>query len=46
MFSFLFAIVQVHVHLKRHEMKDMPENDEAIAQWCRDIFVAKVVRPC
>ncbi|OIT32207.1 PREDICTED: 1-acyl-sn-glycerol-3-phosphate acyltransferase 2 [Nicotiana attenuata] len=31
----------VHVHLKRHEMKDMPENDEAIAQWCRDIFVAK-----
>lgn len=31
----------VHVHLKRHEMKDMPENDEAIAQWCRDVFVAK-----
>lgn len=31
----------VHVHLKRHEMKDLPENDDAIAQWCRDIFVAK-----
>ncbi|KAK4338815.1 hypothetical protein RND71_040277 [Anisodus tanguticus] len=31
----------VHVHLKRHEMKDLPENDDAIAQWCREIFVAK-----
>ncbi|CAN4123348.1 unnamed protein product [Withania somnifera] len=31
----------VHVHLKRHEMKDLSENDDAIAQWCRDIFVAK-----
>ncbi|KAG9134746.1 hypothetical protein Leryth_001056 [Lithospermum erythrorhizon] len=31
----------VHVHLKRHLMKDLPENDEAIAQWCKDIFVAK-----
>lgn len=31
----------VHVHIKRHEMKDLPENDEAIAQWCRDIFTAK-----
>lgn len=33
------------MHLKRHEMKDLPENDDAIAQWCRDIFVAKVC-PC
>ncbi|KAL2225927.1 UNVERIFIED_CONTAM: 1-acyl-sn-glycerol-3-phosphate acyltransferase 2 [Sesamum indicum] len=31
----------VHVHLKRHLMKDLPETDEAIAQWCRDAFVAK-----
>ncbi|PHT37266.1 1-acyl-sn-glycerol-3-phosphate acyltransferase 2, partial [Capsicum baccatum] len=31
----------VHVHIKRHEMKDLPENDDAIAQWCRDIFLAK-----
>ncbi|KDP37345.1 hypothetical protein JCGZ_06799 [Jatropha curcas] len=31
----------VHVHLKRHLMKDLPELDEAVAQWCRDIFVAK-----
>ncbi|KAJ9181122.1 hypothetical protein P3X46_009286 [Hevea brasiliensis] len=31
----------VHVHLKRHLMKDLPETDDAVAQWCRDIFVAK-----
>ncbi|CAN4118453.1 unnamed protein product [Withania somnifera] len=31
----------VLVHIKRHEMKDLPENDDAIAQWCRDIFLAK-----
>jgi len=23
-------------------MKDLPEAEEAVAQWCRDIFVAKV----
>ncbi|KAH0644947.1 hypothetical protein KY284_032831 [Solanum tuberosum] len=27
--------------LKQHEMKDLRENDDAIAQWCRDIYVAK-----
>ncbi|XP_020212123.1 1-acyl-sn-glycerol-3-phosphate acyltransferase 2 isoform X1 [Cajanus cajan] len=31
----------VHVHIKRHLMKELPETDEAVAQWCRDIFVAK-----
>ncbi|XP_038694455.1 1-acyl-sn-glycerol-3-phosphate acyltransferase 2-like isoform X2 [Tripterygium wilfordii] len=31
----------VHVHLKRHMMKDLPETDEAVAQWCREMFVAK-----
>ncbi|XP_057999786.1 1-acyl-sn-glycerol-3-phosphate acyltransferase 2 isoform X1 [Hevea brasiliensis] len=31
----------VHVHLKRHLMTDLPESDDAVAQWCRDIFVAK-----
>ncbi|KAJ4979442.1 hypothetical protein NE237_010222 [Protea cynaroides] len=31
----------VHVHIKRHLMKDLPETDDAVAQWCRDIFVAK-----
>ncbi|RZC25562.1 1-acyl-sn-glycerol-3-phosphate acyltransferase 2 isoform C [Glycine soja] len=31
----------VHVHIKRHAMKDLPEEDEAVAQWCRDVFVAK-----
>uniref|UniRef100_A0A5B7AHZ5 1-acylglycerol-3-phosphate O-acyltransferase n=1 Tax=Davidia involucrata TaxID=16924 RepID=A0A5B7AHZ5_DAVIN len=31
----------VHVHLKRHLMKDLPETDDAVAQWCKDVFVAK-----
>ncbi|XP_073283575.1 1-acyl-sn-glycerol-3-phosphate acyltransferase 2-like isoform X1 [Primulina huaijiensis] len=31
----------VHVHLKREPMKDLPDTDDAVAQWCRDIFVAK-----
>ncbi|XP_057438705.1 1-acyl-sn-glycerol-3-phosphate acyltransferase 2 [Lotus japonicus] len=31
----------LQVHIKRHLMKDLPESDEAVSQWCRDIFVAK-----
>ncbi|PNY15242.1 1-acyl-sn-glycerol-3-phosphate acyltransferase 2-like protein [Trifolium pratense] len=31
----------VQVHIKRHLMNELPEKDEAVAQWCRDIFVAK-----
>ncbi|OWM67215.1 1-acyl-sn-glycerol-3-phosphate acyltransferase 2 [Punica granatum] len=31
----------LHLHLKRHAMKDLPESDDAVAQWCRDIFVEK-----
>ncbi|KAI4348725.1 hypothetical protein L6164_009412 [Bauhinia variegata] len=31
----------VHVHIKRHLMKELPETDEAVAQWCRDVFMAK-----
>ncbi|KAG7017581.1 1-acyl-sn-glycerol-3-phosphate acyltransferase 2 [Cucurbita argyrosperma subsp. argyrosperma] len=31
----------VHVHIKRHSMKELPETEDAIAQWCRDMFVAK-----
>ncbi|CAK9146707.1 unnamed protein product [Ilex paraguariensis] len=34
-------IVQVHVHIERHLMQDLPETSSGIAQWCRDIFVAK-----
>ncbi|CAN1745145.1 1-acyl-sn-glycerol-3-phosphate acyltransferase 2 [Linum perenne] len=34
----------VHVHLRRHSVKDLPDTDEAIAQWCKDLFVAKVRR--
>ncbi|GAB4851587.1 1-acyl-sn-glycerol-3-phosphate acyltransferase 2 [Ancistrocladus abbreviatus] len=31
----------VHVHIKRHLMKDLPISDDDVAQWCRDLFVAK-----
>ncbi|KAL6532904.1 1-acyl-sn-glycerol-3-phosphate acyltransferase 2 [Orobanche gracilis] len=31
----------VHVHLKRHLMKDLPETDDTVAQWCRDAFFVK-----
>lgn len=31
----------VHVHIKRHKMQDLPETDDAVAQWCRDAFAAK-----
>ncbi|XXG48600.1 hypothetical protein AAC387_Pa02g3001 [Persea americana] len=31
----------VHVHIKRHSMNQLPQTDEGVAQWCRDIFVAK-----
>ncbi|KAI0523409.1 hypothetical protein KFK09_005804 [Dendrobium nobile] len=32
---------QIHVHMKRRPMNEVPETDEAIAQWCRDMFMAK-----
>ncbi|KAI3984361.1 hypothetical protein MKX01_011315 [Papaver californicum] len=31
----------IHVHIKRHLMKDLPDTEEGVAQWCKDIFVAK-----
>ncbi|KAL5981973.1 phospholipid scramblase 1 [Asimina triloba] len=31
----------VHVHMKRHLIKELPQTDDGVAQWCRDIFVAK-----
>ncbi|KAL8147264.1 hypothetical protein AgCh_004839 [Apium graveolens] len=31
----------VHIHLKRHLMKDLPETDDSVAQWCKDAFVVK-----
>ncbi|KAH9615209.1 hypothetical protein KSS87_021853, partial [Heliosperma pusillum] len=31
----------VKVHLKRHLMHELPETDDAIAQWCKDIFTDK-----
>nr|ALM22869.1 microsomal lysophosphatidic acid acyltransferase 2a [Cuphea avigera var. pulcherrima] len=33
--------VELHVHIKRHAMKDLPESEDAVAQWCRDKFVEK-----
>lgn len=32
---------QVHVHIKRHSMEELPQTDEGLALWCRDLFVAK-----
>ncbi|CAL5345712.1 unnamed protein product [Camellia sinensis] len=37
----LIPRTKMHVHLKLHLMKDLPETDDAVAQWCRDMFVAK-----
>ncbi|WOK93074.1 1-acyl-sn-glycerol-3-phosphate acyltransferase PLS1 [Canna indica] len=31
----------VHVHVKRHLLNDLPKTDDGVAQWCKDIFVAK-----
>ncbi|KAJ6832021.1 1-acyl-sn-glycerol-3-phosphate acyltransferase PLS1 [Iris pallida] len=31
----------IHVHMKRHAMKELPETEDEVAQWCKDIFVAK-----
>lgn len=31
----------IHVHIKRHIMEELPETNNGIAQWCKDMFVAK-----
>ncbi|KAI8526221.1 hypothetical protein RHMOL_Rhmol13G0291600 [Rhododendron molle] len=31
----------IHVHIKRHLMEELPETNSSIAQWCKDMFVAK-----
>ncbi|XP_010265751.1 PREDICTED: 1-acyl-sn-glycerol-3-phosphate acyltransferase 2-like [Nelumbo nucifera] len=31
----------VHVHIKRHLMKELPDTDDGVAQWCRSAFVVK-----
>ncbi|CAI9761629.1 unnamed protein product [Fraxinus pennsylvanica] len=31
----------VHLHIERHLMQELPVTDSGIAQWCKDIFVAK-----
>ncbi|XP_078175629.1 1-acyl-sn-glycerol-3-phosphate acyltransferase PLS1-like isoform X2 [Carex rostrata] len=32
---------KVHVHMKRRAMSELPPTDDEVAQWCRDLFVAK-----
>ncbi|KAH9310146.1 hypothetical protein KI387_038057 [Taxus chinensis] len=31
----------LHVHIKRHPMTELPNIDEGVAQWCKDVFIAK-----
>ncbi|GFP87007.1 1-acyl-sn-glycerol-3-phosphate acyltransferase 2 [Phtheirospermum japonicum] len=31
----------VHVHIERLLMEELPETSSGIAQWCKDVFVAK-----
>ncbi|KAK9273958.1 hypothetical protein L1049_018770 [Liquidambar formosana] len=31
----------VSVHIKRHLMQELPETDNGISQWCKDLFVDK-----
>ncbi|CAJ2676423.1 1-acyl-sn-glycerol-3-phosphate acyltransferase 3-like [Trifolium pratense] len=31
----------VKVQVKRHKMEELPETADGIAQWCKDIFIAK-----
>ena len=38
----LVPLLQIHVHIKRHLMEELPETNSGIAQWCKDMFVAKV----
>lgn len=33
----------VHVHIKRHLIKDLPATNEAVAQWCKNDFLVKVM---
>lgn len=32
---------RVHVHIQQHLMQELPETGGGIAQWCKDMFVAK-----
>ncbi|KAI8024925.1 1-acyl-sn-glycerol-3-phosphate acyltransferase 2 [Camellia lanceoleosa] len=41
--SFVPAIYDLHVHIKRHLMNELPETNSGMAQWCRDMFVSKLV---
>lgn len=32
---------ELNLQLRRHKMSDLPETDDGIAQWCRDLFITK-----
>lgn len=42
MYCVLLTLLQVDVRVKRYLTKDLPETDEGVAQWCRDLFTDKV----
>ncbi|XP_039114430.1 1-acyl-sn-glycerol-3-phosphate acyltransferase PLS1-like [Dioscorea cayenensis subsp. rotundata] len=31
----------IHLHLKRHSMNELPDSDDGIAEWCKNIFISK-----
>jgi hypothetical protein len=34
---------QVHVHVRRKSMTELPTSDEELASWCHKAFATKVV---
>ncbi|GAQ81377.1 lysophosphatidyl acyltransferase 2 [Klebsormidium nitens] len=32
---------EIHVRLQRYDIGALPEDDEGVAEWCRDVFIAK-----
>jgi hypothetical protein len=38
-----YACLQVHVHVRRVPMKQLPTTDIEIAAWCREAFHKKVL---
>ncbi|KAG2314096.1 hypothetical protein Bca52824_017218 [Brassica carinata] len=39
---FTGQLSEVNLQMKRYQMSQLPEAADGIAQWCRDLFVAKV----
>lgn len=34
-------IEQVHIRIKRYSMTELPQTDDGVAQWCKDLYVEK-----